>query len=100
MIYKKYKTFNLCFILILYYLFFRVESFTPVGRIGHSSVLVGDKLYFFGGISAADVYGLNEVIDNAGKMYSFGGYTDQAFDEPGPTHINDMVSVNTVGLSW
>src|SRR6266498_496639 len=62
MIYKKYKTFNLCFILILYYLFFRVESFTPVGRIGHSSVLVGDKLYFFGGISDADVYGLNEVF--------------------------------------
>ncbi|SRR6266498_1962637 len=193
MIYKKYKTFNLCFILILYYLFFRVESFTPVGRIGHSSVLVGDKLYFFGGISDADVYGLNEVfyldvsksfnladppwvdltqnagiqfkscfgtvslndkeqtiylfggymigittdkdafisnvhlfnlnsltwnvpnikgvppkrrrmvngvIDNAGKMYIFGGYTDQAFDEPGPTHINDMVILNTVGLSW
>jgi len=30
-------------------LFFRVEPFTPVGRLAHSSVLVGNKLYFFGG---------------------------------------------------
>ncbi|CAI2174747.1 4229_t:CDS:2 [Funneliformis geosporum] len=27
----------------------RVESFTPKGRLAHSSVLVVDKLYFFGG---------------------------------------------------
>src|SRR5204863_4923371 len=31
------------------HLFFEVESFTPLGRLAHSSVLVGDKLYFFGG---------------------------------------------------
>jgi len=30
-------------------LFLRVESFTPAGRIAHSFVLFGDKLYFFGG---------------------------------------------------
>src|SRR5688572_20727570 len=26
-----------------------VEPFSPAGRSGHSSVLVGDKIYFFGG---------------------------------------------------
>ncbi len=40
---------NLHFIFILSYLFLRVESFTPAGRIAHSFVLFGDKLYFFGG---------------------------------------------------
>ncbi|CAI2179112.1 5637_t:CDS:2 [Funneliformis geosporum] len=30
-------------------MFFRVESFTPAGRTGHSSVFIGNKLYFFGG---------------------------------------------------
>src|SRR6266540_4049551 len=49
MIYKKYKLLKLYLIFILSYLFFRVESFTPEGRIGHSSVLVGNKIYFFGG---------------------------------------------------
>ncbi len=31
--------------------FFEVETFTPLGRWTHSSVLVGNKLYFFGGAS-------------------------------------------------
>src|SRR5688572_27356486 len=51
MIYKKYKLFKLCFIFILSHLFLRVESFTPGGRVGHSSVLVKEKLYFFGGMN-------------------------------------------------
>src|SRR2546423_4574638 len=33
----------------LIYLSLEIESFTPSGRIVHSSVLVGSKLYFFGG---------------------------------------------------
>jgi len=49
MIYRKYKSLKLHFIFILSYLFFRIESFTPTGRIGHSSVLLKDRLYFFGG---------------------------------------------------
>ncbi|CAI2163846.1 4819_t:CDS:2 [Funneliformis geosporum] len=36
-------------------------SFIPVGRYAHSSVLVGDKLYFFGGMNN-DLKCLNEVF--------------------------------------
>ena len=50
MIYKKYKLFKLCFIFILSYSFFKFESFTPEECIGHFSILIGDKLYFFGRI--------------------------------------------------
>ncbi len=168
-------------------MFFRAESFTPVGRIGHSSVLVENKLYFFGGadggcfnevfyldvsksfdfavppwvdlagipfkscwgtVSLNDVqqtiylFGghmddlttnkdafisnvhsfdlnsltwnvpnikgippkrrkyLKSVIDDTGKIYIFGGYTDKYFGESGPAHFNDMVILDTVGLSW
>ncbi len=31
-------------------MFFDVEPFFPIGRIAHSSILVGNKIYFFGGI--------------------------------------------------
>ncbi|CAI2170593.1 8216_t:CDS:2 [Funneliformis geosporum] len=48
---KTYKSFNPCFVFILSYLLFRVESFTPVGRFAQSSVLVENKLYFFGGFN-------------------------------------------------
>jgi N-acetylneuraminic acid mutarotase len=41
-----------CFIFLLIR---GVKSFTPTGRVGHSSVLVGDKLYFFGGGEDANV---------------------------------------------
>ena len=34
---------------MLGFIFFEVESFTPAGRLSHSSVLVGNKIYFFGG---------------------------------------------------
>src|SRR5581483_399869 len=41
-----------------------VESFTPTGRLTHSSILVGNKLYFFGGqrengLASNEVFGLN-----------------------------------------
>lgn len=52
MIYNKYCSFNaLCLLIIfvLSHLFCRVESFIPLGRLAHSSVLVTDKLYFIGG---------------------------------------------------
>jgi N-acetylneuraminic acid mutarotase len=46
MTYYNYVSFYLFFFI---YLFLEIESFTPVGRYSHSSVLVGNKLYFFGG---------------------------------------------------
>jgi len=42
-------------------LFYKVDPFIPVGRLAHSSVLVGNKLYFFGGIKNDGVC-LNEVF--------------------------------------
>ncbi|CAI2191065.1 17442_t:CDS:2, partial [Funneliformis geosporum] len=45
--------------LILSYFFLIVESFTPFGRLAHSSVLVENKLYIFGGVT--DDYS-NEVF--------------------------------------
>jgi N-acetylneuraminic acid mutarotase len=42
-------------------LIFKVESFTPAGRYSHSSVLVGNKLYFFGGV-LQDGFCSNEVF--------------------------------------
>ncbi|CAI2176260.1 10323_t:CDS:2 [Funneliformis geosporum] len=42
------KLLKLCFITIIIYLY-KVESFNPVGRNAHSSVLVGNRIYFFGG---------------------------------------------------
>ena len=47
MTYHNYVSFYLFFII---YLFVEIESFTPVGRMAHSSVLVGKKIYFFGGV--------------------------------------------------
>ncbi|CAI2187925.1 4516_t:CDS:1, partial [Funneliformis geosporum] len=50
MVCEKYnKLLKLCFIFIIIYLFLRVDSFTPVERYVHSSVLIGNKIYFFGG---------------------------------------------------
>ena len=37
------------FLIFTLCLFLKVESFTPTGRYGHSSVVVGNRLYFFGG---------------------------------------------------
>src|ERR1051326_8398248 len=55
--YHNYVLFYLFFII---YLFLEIESFTPVGRIAHSSVLVENKLYFFGGIDGSFIS--NEVF--------------------------------------
>ncbi|GBC02324.1 hypothetical protein RclHR1_04570011 [Rhizophagus clarus] len=38
-------------IVVLNHLLFEVESFTPLGRLAHTSVLVENKLYFIGGIT-------------------------------------------------
>jgi len=70
MICKKYKTFNLCFIFILSYLFFRVEPFTPEERMAHSSILVGDKLYFFGGFSTGSCSNEIFYLDVSKSFYS------------------------------
>src|ERR1043165_4534374 len=41
---------NASFCLFLFiYLFIGADAFAPLERFGHSSVLVGEKLYFFGG---------------------------------------------------
>src|SRR5688572_16372229 len=38
------------FIIFMFcFMLFEVEPFSPTGRLAHSSVLVGDKIYFFGG---------------------------------------------------
>jgi hypothetical protein len=55
--YYNYVSFYLFFIV---YLFLEIESFTPAGRLGHSSVLVGKKIYFFGGV--INGVGSNEVF--------------------------------------
>src|ERR1043165_1545821 len=39
------------FLILFIYPFIEVETFTPSGRIGHSSVYVKNKLYFFGGFT-------------------------------------------------
>ncbi|CAI2173884.1 20146_t:CDS:2 [Funneliformis geosporum] len=41
--------------------FLRVESFTPKGRLAHSSVLVEDKLYFFGGAGSGTNIELSQI---------------------------------------
>jgi N-acetylneuraminic acid mutarotase len=59
MTYFNYVSFYLFFII---YLFVEIESFTPAGRHAHSSVLVGNKLYFLGGLSDAVNDYTNEVF--------------------------------------
>ncbi|CAG8549800.1 20893_t:CDS:2, partial [Rhizophagus irregularis] len=56
-----YKSFYLFLIFALKYIFFGVESYIPVGRIGHSSILIGNKIYYFGGITDVGA-SLNDVF--------------------------------------
>src|SRR6266542_1089912 len=35
--------------------FFEVESFTPARRLAHSSILIGNKIYFFGGTNSDSI---------------------------------------------
>jgi len=51
----------LFYLFFIIYLFLEIESFTPIGRFSHSSVLVGNKLYFFGGV-LNDRFCSNEVL--------------------------------------
>src|SRR5579871_3795259 len=48
--YKNFNSFYLCLVFTLGYMFLGVEPYVPVGRLGHSSILVGNKIYFFGGL--------------------------------------------------
>ena len=48
------------YLYVFIYLFLEIESFTPKGRISHSSVLVGNKIYFLGGRNS--VSSTNEVF--------------------------------------
>src|SRR5581483_10045772 len=52
------------YLLFFIYLFLKVEPFTPSGRLSHSSDLVGDKIYFFGGVldGGGDGYCSREVF--------------------------------------
>ncbi|CAG8657745.1 5478_t:CDS:2 [Rhizophagus irregularis] len=50
-----YTTFYLCLTFALGYIFFGVESYVPVGRVGQSSILIGNKIYYFGGITDVGV---------------------------------------------
>src|SRR5437868_1627470 len=48
---SSFYSFYLCLSLVLVFIFFEVDSYTPGARWAHSSVLIEDKLYFFGGLS-------------------------------------------------
>src|SRR5436305_12857782 len=52
----------LLYLFIFIYFFLEIESFTPVGRFGHTSALVENKLYFFGGSKDLDTGCSNDVI--------------------------------------
>src|SRR3954454_13619442 len=59
MTYYNYVSFYLS---IFIYLFLKVESFTPTAHLSHSSVLVKNKLYFFGGITELERFCSNDVF--------------------------------------
>src|SRR5215204_4234388 len=56
---NNYISFYLC---IFLYLLLKAESFTPTARWSHSSVLVENKLYFFGGVLNSNTIGSSEVF--------------------------------------
>ena len=58
--YHNYHNYVLFYLFFIIYLFLEIESFTPVGRIAYSSVLVKNKLYFFGGVDKS--FMSNEVF--------------------------------------
>ncbi len=96
MAYDNYTSIYLCLIFVLGYIFVRIESFTPNPRMAHSSVVVGNKLYFFGGIvvlplpqgSLVNVYISEEVF-----------YLDlsQPFDIENPPFV-DLTSVAPIPI--
>ena len=49
MTYDNHIFIYLCLIFVLSHIFIGVDSFIPIKRLAHSSVLVGNKIYFFGG---------------------------------------------------
>jgi N-acetylneuraminic acid mutarotase len=100
----KYAPFYLFFII---YLFLEIESFTPISRLAHSSVLVENKLYFFGGVlndsfCSNEVFYLdvsqtfniqaplwNDITPNAGIPFRIGW---------GTTSLNDINNKQTIYL--
>ena len=66
MAYLNYFTLNpillLFYVLILGISIIEVNSFIPVGRAHHSSVIVDDKIYMFGGVISNGPDDLNETI--------------------------------------
>src|SRR6266487_3670790 len=49
------KTLHIFYILIIIGIFIiKVEPFTPQARAAHSSILVGNKLYYFGGTNVSN----------------------------------------------
>ena len=48
--YNNFNSFCLYLIFTFGYILFGVEPYIPVGRYGHSSILVGNQVYFFGGV--------------------------------------------------
>src|SRR6266496_1946172 len=77
------KILHIFYVLILGIFFIiSVEPFTPQTRVGHSSILVGTKLYFFGGyadefVGALTIHCLNDMIildtsDTVNLVWSYG----------------------------
>src|ERR1044071_7812588 len=62
-IYMSSKYCHLWFIIfVLYCIFLEAQPFAPNDRLAHSSVLVGDRLYFFGGTGPFAASTLNETF--------------------------------------
>jgi N-acetylneuraminic acid mutarotase len=59
--YNNFNSLYLCLTFMFGYILFGVEPFVPAGRLGHSSILVGNKIYFIGGVSNTYQI-LNEVF--------------------------------------
>src|SRR5688572_22758866 len=55
------KCHYLFIIFVFCFMLFEVEPFIPAGRLAHSSILVGNKIYFFGGVGS-DYFTLNELF--------------------------------------
>src|ERR1043165_7876496 len=87
-IYISSKCRHLFIIFVFGFIFFEVEPFVPRGRLAHSSILVGDRIYFFGG-TFDEIYNTDEVF-----------YLDisKSFDVTNPPWV--QLGGIPIGSSW
>ncbi|PKY38191.1 galactose oxidase [Rhizophagus irregularis] len=81
-----YLSFNVLYfvIVVLNHLLFEVESFTPLGRLAHTSVLVENKLYFLGGV-------INDPLKASNGLF----YLDvsKQFDVSTPPWVDPTITI-------